>query len=106
MGLLTTAIVIPYSIRKQWILTRDVNLGSGTYAEEEALAIATVLRETSEDPGKTAALITPDRALARRVLAALGRWKVPVDDSGGDPLADTPAPGVFRYHSRCFIGVQ
>ena len=43
---------------------------------------------------KTAALITPDRALARRVLAALQRWNVAVDDSGGDALADTQA-GVF-----------
>jgi ATP-dependent helicase/nuclease subunit B len=63
-------------------------------AEEEALAIAVALREAVEVPGKKAALVTPDRALARRVLAALGRWQVPVDDSGGDPLADTPA-GVF-----------
>ena len=63
-------------------------------AEEEALAIAVALREAMETPGKTAALVTPDRALARRVLAALARWNVPVDDSGGDALADTPA-GVF-----------
>ena len=63
-------------------------------AEEEALAIAVALREAMDDPGKTAALVTPDRALARRVLAALARWNVPVDDSGGDALADTPA-GVF-----------
>jgi inactivated superfamily I helicase len=47
-----------------------------------------------ENPNKTAALVTPDRALARRVLAALARWNVPVDDSGGDALLDTPA-GVF-----------
>ena len=58
-------------------------------AEEEALAIAVALREAVETPGKTAALVTPDRALARRVLAALERWQVPVDDSGGDALADT-----------------
>ena len=63
-------------------------------AEEEALAIAVALREALETPGKTAALVTPDRALARRVLAALERWNVTVDDSGGDALADTPA-GVF-----------
>ncbi len=62
--------------------------------EEEALAIAIVLREAMEEPEKTAALITPDRALARRVLAALARWKVAFDDSGGDALADTEA-GVF-----------
>ena len=63
-------------------------------AEEEALAIAVALREAMETPGKTAALVTPDRSLARRVLAALARWNVAVDDSGGDALADTPA-GVF-----------
>ena len=63
-------------------------------AEEEALAIAIALREAMLTPGKAAALVTPDRALARRVLAALARWQVPVDDSGGDALADTPA-GVF-----------
>src|SRR5262249_35464681 len=58
---------------------------------EEALAIAICLREAVETPHKTAALITPDRALARRVLAALERWKIAVDDSGGDALADTSA---------------
>jgi ATP-dependent helicase/nuclease subunit B len=63
-------------------------------AEDEALAIAVALREAAETPGKTAALVTPDRALARRVLAALRRWAVPVDDSGGDALAETPA-GIF-----------
>src|ERR1700674_1795507 len=63
-------------------------------AEEEALAIAVSLREAVEAKNKTAALVTPDRALARRVMAALERWRVPVDDSGGDSLADTKA-GVF-----------
>ncbi|HVY56573.1 MAG TPA: double-strand break repair protein AddB [Xanthobacteraceae bacterium] len=63
-------------------------------ADEEALAIAVALRETLEQPGRTAALVTPDRALARRVTAALGRWNVTVEDSGGDKLPDTAA-GVF-----------
>jgi ATP-dependent helicase/nuclease subunit B len=63
-------------------------------AEEEALAIAVALREAVETPDRTAALVTPDRALARRVQAALARWNVPVDDSRGELLAETPA-GVF-----------
>jgi ATP-dependent helicase/nuclease subunit B len=62
-------------------------------AEEEALAIAISLREAVED-GKTAALVTPDRVLARRVAAALMRWNIAVEDTGGDPLAETPA-GIF-----------
>jgi ATP-dependent helicase/nuclease subunit B len=61
--------------------------------EDEALAIAVALREAVHD-GKTAALVTPDRALGRRVLAALQRWNITAEDSGGDALADTPA-GIF-----------
>jgi ATP-dependent helicase/nuclease subunit B len=72
----------------------NVTFIAAAHPEEEALAIAVTLREAVDTPGKTAALITPDRALARRVLAALERWNVPVDDSGGDPLPDTPA-GIF-----------
>jgi ATP-dependent helicase/nuclease subunit B len=73
-------------------------------AEEEALATAIALRDATRTPGKTAALITPDRALARRVLAALDRWQVPVDDSGGDSLSDTPV-GIFaRLVARVALG--
>ncbi len=73
-------------------------------AEEEALAIAICLRETVETPGKTAALMTPDRALARRVVAALERWKVEVDDSGGGALADTPAGTFARLVAEAAVG--
>ena len=62
-------------------------------AEEESLAVAVALREAVHD-GKTAALVTPDRALGRRVLAALARWNIFAEDSGGDALAETPA-GIF-----------
>jgi ATP-dependent helicase/nuclease subunit B len=73
-------------------------------AEEEALAIAVALREAVEAPGRKAALVTPDRALARRVVAALARWNVAVDDSGGDALADMPA-GVFaRLAAEAALG--
>jgi len=61
--------------------------------EMEALAIAVAMREARQQ-NKTAALVTPDRALARRVMAALGRWKLAFDDSGGDSLMDTPT-GIF-----------
>jgi ATP-dependent helicase/nuclease subunit B len=72
----------------------SVSVLEAANAEEEALAVAVALREAVQTPGMTAALATPDRALARRVLAALARWKVTVNDSGGDKLPDTPA-GVF-----------
>ncbi len=62
-------------------------------SETEALAIAVALRE-ARHLNKSAALVTPDRALARRVIAALGRWNLAFDDSGGDALMDTPT-GIF-----------
>lgn len=63
---------------------------------EEALALALVLRETLEKPDATAALITPDRALARRVAAELKRWDIEVDDSAGVALADSDAGRLAR----------
>ena len=62
-------------------------------SEMEALAIAVAMHE-ARHLNKSAALVTPDRALARRVIAALGRWNLAFDDSGGDALMDTPA-GIF-----------
>lgn len=63
---------------------------------DEAGAIALRLREALETPGRTAALVTPDRALARRVAAELRRWDIAVDDSAGMPLAATPPGGFLR----------
>ena len=61
---------------------------------EEAQAVAIALREALEVPGRTAALVTPDRNLARRVSAHLRRWGVEADDSAGRPLSLTP-PGTL-----------
>ncbi|MBR0551709.1 double-strand break repair protein AddB [Stakelama marina] len=61
---------------------------------EEAQAIAIALRQVLEEDGKTAALVTPDRALARRVAAHLSRWGVAIDDSAGQPLSVLP-PGTL-----------
>src|SRR3974377_2520829 len=61
--------------------------------EEEALAIAVALREAVQQR-ETAALVTSDRGLARRVAAALGRWNITAEDYGGEALAD-PSGGAF-----------
>jgi ATP-dependent helicase/nuclease subunit B len=74
--------------------TAGLTLIEASDPRREALAVALTLREALETPGRRAALITPDRTLARRVSAALKRWEVEPDDSGGRPLALTP-PGVF-----------
>lgn len=58
----------------------------------EAQAIALALRKALETEGRTAALVTPDRQLARRVGAHLRRWGIEADDSAGTPLSLLP-PG-------------
>ncbi len=68
-----------------------VRLAEFATPADEAQGIAIALREALETPSRTAALITPDRALAERVVAHLKRWGVNADDSGGRPLSVTPA---------------
>ena len=63
-------------------------------ADDEAEAIALILREVADTPARTAALVSPDRRLARRVAVRLQAWGIRVDDSAGRPLAKTP-PGAF-----------
>jgi ATP-dependent helicase/nuclease subunit B len=82
----------------------NVSVIEAVNAEDEALAVAVALREAVETPGKTAALVTADRALARRVKAALERWQVAVDDSGGDALSDTPAGLFARLAAEAALG--
>jgi ATP-dependent helicase/nuclease subunit B len=81
----------------------DLTVIEAANAEDEATTIAVALREAVEQK-KTAALVTPDRALARRVAAALLRWSIEPDDSGGDALPDTEA-GVFaRLAAKAALG--
>jgi ATP-dependent helicase/nuclease subunit B len=61
---------------------------------EEAAAIALMMRHALETPDRRAALVTPDRGLARRVAAELARFDIEIDDSAGRPLPVTP-PGSF-----------
>ncbi|QFR34560.1 double-strand break repair protein AddB [Ancylobacter sp. TS-1] len=70
----------------------EVSVIEADDAREEALAIAVALREVLETPGRSAALITPDRDLARRVAAELLRFEVAIDDSAGEPLSES-VPG-------------
>jgi ATP-dependent helicase/nuclease subunit B len=63
---------------------------------EEALALAIAVRETLETPGKTAALVTPDPSIARRVSAELARWGLEVEDSAGRTLGQSHAGALAR----------
>jgi ATP-dependent helicase/nuclease subunit B len=60
-------------------------------AAAEAQAVALSIRQTLEEPGRTVALVTPDRVLARRVSALLGRWGIEADDSAGRSLSELPS---------------
>ncbi|WP_119679749.1 double-strand break repair protein AddB [Indioceanicola profundi] len=65
-------------------------------SQEEAGTIALMFRQVLETPGRTAALVTPDRNLARRVAMEMRRWGIEVDDSAGRPLAQTPVGSFLR----------
>jgi len=68
----------------------------------EAGVIALRLRAALAEGGVTAALVTTDRGLARRVAAELRRWNIEIDDSAGAALGKT-APGVFLRLSAGLI---
>jgi ATP-dependent helicase/nuclease subunit B len=63
---------------------------------QEALALAAAMREALETRGQTAALITPDVAIARRVAAELTRWGIEIEASAGRTLGETDAGVLAR----------
>lgn len=81
--------------------TTGITLAEAPDPRAEALAIALRLRRAAED-GITAALITPDRLLTRRVAAALDRWGITPDDSAGAPLALSPPGRLLRQVAELF----
>ncbi|WP_225028329.1 double-strand break repair protein AddB [Xinfangfangia pollutisoli] len=99
----------PAPVTDQWIAegpslpdlaqaTGRITLIEAPGPRQEALAIALRLRQALEQ-GQSAALLTPDRELTRRVTAALDRWGILPDDSAGIPLQHAP-PGRLL----CLIG--
>nr|WP_246447634.1 double-strand break repair protein AddB [Novosphingobium flavum] len=72
-----------------------VRLMETAHPGEEAQAIAILIREALEEPERRVALVTPDRALAGRVIAHLQRWGISADDTAGQPLPQTAAGRLF-----------
>lgn len=106
---LLTLALRPAEATDEWLslagamTARDEKLGAATDGltlieadneEAEATAIAALFRETVEEAGKTAILVTPDRHLSRRVALKMRRWNILVDDSAGVPFAHSSC-GVF-----------
>ena len=93
--------MLPPRLTSRW---RHLKMGDRSLAGVEALEVATpgdeaqaiaiALREVVETPGRTGALVTPDRQLATRVSAHLARWGIEADDSAGLPLSRLP-PGTL-----------
>jgi ATP-dependent helicase/nuclease subunit B len=82
---------------------QGLSLVAAPTEEEAAAAAALLLREALESPGKTAALVTPDRDLARRVSARLARWGIEADSSAGAPLAHCPAGVLLGLLARAAL---
>ncbi|MCV6596692.1 MAG: double-strand break repair protein AddB [Mangrovicoccus sp.] len=68
----------------------------------EASAIALRLRQAAQ-AGQSAALISPDRMLTRRVTAMLARWGIEPDDSAGEPLSQSPMGRLLRQIAGFWI---
>ncbi|MBV9814022.1 MAG: PD-(D/E)XK nuclease family protein, partial [Acetobacteraceae bacterium] len=101
--------LLPGTALGAWRAPADADLGgvsrlNASDEQEEAIAIAMILRDTLETPGARAALVTPDRALAGRVAAELLRWGVVADDSAGESLADSPPAVMLRLLAQAVAG--
>ncbi|RCL02277.1 MAG: ATP-dependent helicase/nuclease subunit B [Candidatus Tokpelaia sp. JSC189] len=81
----------------------NVALLEASNEREEALAIAIALRTAIEEKQKTAALITSDRNLARRVCTELSRFGIRADDSSGAPLLESEPTALIRLLLACIF---
>ena len=102
---LVSLALSPAPVTHEWIEKRDqveemcgpaaagMSVMVSRSERHEVQAIVIALREAVEQ-GRTAALITSDGALTRRVTAGLARWGIVPDETSGRPLALTP-PALF-----------
>lgn len=93
-----SSLFLPPEASKVWVdlpsakrRMAGVRLVETANPEEEAQAIALMVREALEQPERRVAVVTPDRGLAGRVVQHLRRWNIAADDSAGRPLGQTAA---------------
>ncbi len=102
VALLRRALLPAQAVARRWredaagLDIAGVSLLVASDEQEEAVAIALALRDAIEDGRTEASLVTPDRLLARRVVAELARFGVVADDSAGEALAETPPAVLVR----------
>ncbi|MBT3238550.1 MAG: double-strand break repair protein AddB [Rhodospirillaceae bacterium] len=105
---LINAALVPASVTDTWQHRTEpdadaldgLSVIEAANEHDEAGSIAMLMREALTEPDKTAALVTPDRGLARRVASELKRWDIDVDDSAGRPLADSVPATFLRLAAR------
>ncbi|WP_347303878.1 double-strand break repair protein AddB [Croceibacterium sp. TMG7-5b_MA50] len=97
-----SSLFLPPSASRSWIdlppekrRMAGVRLMTSANPEEEAQAIALLVREALEVPTRRVSVVTPDRGLAGRVAHHLRRWSIQADDSAGVPLPQTAAGRLF-----------
>ena len=104
-------VMVPGGIEGVWRDAAPIEpsaLGNLTLAEypepaSEATAIAIRLRAALLVEGQRASLVTPDRALARRVVVELRRFGIEIDDSAGVPLDQTAAGSFLLLTARLML---
>ncbi len=97
-----SSLFLPPEASKVWVdlpaekrRLAGVRLMESANPEEEAQAVALLVRQALDEPAKRVAVVTPDRGLAARIVQHLRRWHIEADDSAGRPLAQTAAGRVL-----------
>jgi len=75
--------------------TSDMIFAQGRTEQEQAQIVGVAARNALEN-GQTVGIITPDRNLARRIIAELARFDIKVDDSAGMALFHSRAGRLAR----------
>ena len=103
-----SSLFLPPKASRSWVdlpaekrRLSGVRLLTSATSEEEAQAIAMLVREALEVPEKRVTVVTADRSLARRVAQHLERWNIAADDSAGRSLSLTAAGRLFGLLAEC-----
>lgn len=68
--------------------------------DEEAHAIALIMRQTLETEDETCALVTPNLDIARRVCSKMTKWDIKLDISSGVPANNTIIGNLFSLTAK------
>lgn len=91
----------PAALCEQWAQVsispeaiENITLLETATAQEEADAIALMIRHELESSTRNVAVVTANRSLAKALKASLSRWNIMIDDSTADKVLET-SEGIF-----------